>query len=69
MTSGAAASSDSPEAVRQSLEQHRDELRAAVQDLGEAARSWSDPIMAIRSRPLTWVAAGFLVGAWLGRQR
>ena len=68
MSSAALASSDSPEAVRQSLEQHRHELRVAVQDLGQAARSWSDPTVAIRYRPITWVAAAFLLGAWLGRR-
>jgi hypothetical protein len=63
------ASADDRESLRDSLEQHRCELRAAMEDMGAAARSWSDPTVSIRSRPITWVVAAFLVGAWLGHQR
>jgi hypothetical protein len=55
------------ESVRQSLEQHKHELRIAVQDLGVAARSWSDPSELIRQHPGLWLLGGFLFGVWLGR--
>ncbi len=57
------------EALRQSLEQHKHELRLAVQDLSVAARSWSDPSESIRLRPGAWLAGAFVVGLWLGRGR
>jgi hypothetical protein len=63
------ASSESREALRQSLEQHKEELRLAVQDLSTAARSWSDPAEAIRHRPAAWLTGAFIVGLWLGRGR
>ncbi len=55
------------EALEQSLEHHKDDLRAAVRDLGVAARSWSDPATSIREHPIIWLAGAFLMGAWLGR--
>jgi hypothetical protein len=61
------ASPEERETVRQSLEQHTQELRLAVQDLGIAARSWSDPSEVVRSHPAGWICGGFLVGLWLGR--
>jgi hypothetical protein len=57
------------EAVRQSLEQHKQDLRLAVQDLTIAARSWSDPSESIRLHPGAWLASAFVVGLWLGRGR
>jgi hypothetical protein len=55
--------------MRQTLEQHKEELRLAVQDLSVAARSWSDPAEAIRHRPAAWLTGAFIVGLWLGRGR
>ncbi len=63
------ASPQEREALRQSLEQHKQDLRLAVQDLSIAAKSWSDPAEAIRLRPLAWLAGAFVVGLWLGRGR
>jgi hypothetical protein len=57
------------EAVRQSLEQHKQDLRLAVQDLRIAARSWSDPSESIRLHPAAWLAGAFVLGLWLGRGR
>jgi hypothetical protein len=55
------------EVLRQSLEQHKEELRLAVQDLRIAARSWGSPSESIRLRPGTWLVGAFAVGLWLGR--
>ena len=57
------------EALQQALEQHKQELRLAVQDLTIAARSWSDPSESIRLHPGAWLAGAFVVGLWLGRGR
>ena len=57
------------EALRQSLEQHKHELRLAVQDLTVAARSWSDPSQSVRLHPVAWLAGAFAVGLWLGSGR
>jgi hypothetical protein len=61
------ASTEKREVLRQSLEQHKQELRLAMQDLGTAARSWGDPALAIRHHPAQWLVGAFLVGVWLGR--
>jgi len=63
------ASPANREALRQSLEQHKQELRVAVQDLSIAARSWSDASESIRLRPGAWLGSAFLVGLWLGSGR
>jgi hypothetical protein len=63
------ASPENREALRQALEQHKQELRLAVQDLSIAARSWSHPSESIRSHPGAWLASAFLVGLWLGSSR
>ena len=56
------ASAEDRETLRQSLEQHKQELRVAVQDLGTAARSWSDPTTSIRERPIPWLVGAFVLG-------
>ena len=61
------ASPQEREVLRQSLEQHKQELRLAVVDLGVAARSWTDPAESIRQHPVPWLVGAFLVGLWLGR--
>ena len=63
------ASPEHREALEQNLEQHKQELRVAVQDLSIAARSWSDPSESIRLHPGTWLASAFVFGLWLGRGR
>lgn len=57
------------EALQQALEQHKQQLRLAVQDLTIAARSWSDPSESIRLHPGAWLAGAFVVGFWLGSGR
>lgn len=61
------ASPEDRESVRHSLEQHKQDLRVAVQDLGVAARSWSDPAESIRQHPGMWLLGAFGFGLWLGR--
>jgi len=61
------ASAEDREMLRQSLEQHKQELRIAVQDLGTAAKSWSDPTASIRERPIPWLIGAFVLGWWFGR--
>jgi len=63
------ASPEHREALQQNLEQHKQQLRLAVQDLTVAAKSWSDPAESIRLRPGTWLAGAFVFGLWLGRGR
>jgi hypothetical protein len=63
------ASPETREALRQRLDQDKEELRLAVQDLSIAARSWSNPAESIRLRPGVWLAGAFVVGLWLGRGR
>jgi hypothetical protein len=63
------ASAENREALRQALEQHKEELRIAAQDLSIAARSWSDPSESIRLRPGAWLGGAFVVGLWLGSGR
>jgi len=55
------------EALKQSLDHHKHELRMAVQDLGIAARSWSNPTETIREHPAVWLVGAFVLGLWLGR--
>jgi hypothetical protein len=60
---------ENPELLRQSLEQHKQELRVAVQDLRVAARAWSHPRESVREHPVAWLAAAFLFGLWFGQDR
>jgi hypothetical protein len=53
-------------ALQQSLEEHRRELQTAVEQLKEAARSWTDPREPIRERPVPWLLGGLALGIWLG---
>lgn len=57
------------EALQQSLAEHKRELRAAVQEVGEAARAWTDLGDFVRRSPGTWLVSGFVVGLWLGGRR
>ncbi len=55
--------------LRQNIEVHKRELRLAVDDLREAALSWTDPRDLIRERPGTWLLVGLAAGLWLGARR
>ncbi|HEV7732755.1 MAG TPA: hypothetical protein VGR62_11360 [Candidatus Binatia bacterium] len=55
--------------LRQNIEVHKRELRLAVDDLREAALSWTDPRDLIRERPATWLLVGLAAGLWLGMRR
>jgi hypothetical protein len=51
------------------IEEHKRELRLAVDDLREAARAWTDPRDLIRERPGAWILGGMAFGLWLGWRR
>jgi len=55
--------------IRHSMEEHRQQLRLAVQDLKDAARSWTDIRDPIRERPVPWLLGGLLLGFCLGLRR
>jgi ElaB/YqjD/DUF883 family membrane-anchored ribosome-binding protein len=55
--------------LRQSLEEHKSELREAVTELKLAATSYADVRDPIRERPFRWLAVGVVVGLWLGWRR
>lgn len=52
-----------------SIERDENEVRAAVQQLTDAAGAKLDARAYIRNLPLTWVLGAFLVGVWLGSRR
>lgn len=60
---------ESVERIRQDMDVHRRELRDAMHELGEAARSWADPTDTIRARPAAWLVGALGVGLWLGWRR
>jgi len=55
--------------LRQSLEEHKSELREAVNELRLAASAYADVRDPIRERPLRWLAMGIAVGLFLGWRR
>ncbi len=52
----------------QSIEREEEEVRVAVAELTDAARSKLDLGEHIKRYPLTWALGAFLVGLWLGRR-
>jgi hypothetical protein len=53
----------------QSIERDRQDVRVAMHELSDAAQvklDLLDVATHIRSAPLAWTVAAFLVGAWLG---
>ena len=57
------------EVLLQHIEEHKRELRMAVDDLREAAKAWADPRDLIRERPGAWILGGVAFGLWLGWRR
>lgn len=55
--------------IRQNMEMHKAELRAAMNELAEAARSWTDVGDPVRERPARWLLGAAAVGWWLGWRR
>jgi hypothetical protein len=55
--------------LRERVEEQEVELHDAVQGFEDVARRAIDARHWIRSRPLLWAAAAFLVGAWLGGRK
>jgi len=60
--------SETREDLLQSIERDEEEVRVAVHELTDAARSSLDVREHIKKFPLAWAMGGFLVGAWLGRR-
>jgi hypothetical protein len=54
------------EALQESLEHDREELRAAVERVKRAAREPLAVKKKIRERPTPWVFGAALLGLWLG---
>lgn len=57
------------ELLRQVLQRDEHELRAAVQELTEAARERFAMTKRIREAPMLWLLGGFAFGVWLGSRR
>jgi len=55
--------------LRQSLEEHKSELREAGKELRLAASAYADVRDPIRERPFRWLAVGVAVGLFLGWRR
>lgn len=54
------------ENLLQSIERDEAEVRVAVHQLADAARSKLDVGERIKEFPLAWMIGAFLLGAWLG---
>lgn len=54
--------------ARQAASEQQRELKSAVSELTEAARSATDPRDPIRDRPWPWLAGAFALGLWLGHR-
>lgn len=53
----------------QSIEREQEELREAVHELSDVARSKLTVSEHIKAAPHTWLVGGFLLGLWLGGSR
>ena len=60
---------DDPEELRHNMEEHREELRLAVDELRVAAKKWTDPGDIVREHPVPWLVGALAVGLWLGWHR
>ena len=56
------------QALLRSLDDHKRDLRVAIEDLRAAASPWVVLDEAIRDRPGTWMIAGLVAGMWFGRR-
>lgn len=57
------------EGLLDAIERDEEEVRLAMRDLGDAARSTFALRRSVRRSPLAWAAAAFLVGASIGAGR
>jgi hypothetical protein len=56
------------ERLETSLELHRRELQAAVDELKQSTQAWVAPRGVVARHPYPVVAAAFLAGLWLARR-
>ena len=54
------------EDLLQSIERNQEDVRVAVRELTDAARSTLSLSEQIKKFPVAWTMGAFLVGAWLG---
>ena len=59
---------DERQALLRALDDHKRDLRVAIEDLRAAASPWVVLDEVIRGRPGTWLLAGLVAGMWLGRR-
>jgi hypothetical protein len=60
------AVSEEKEALLQDMEEKKQEIQIAVQELAEVARTWPSPRERIRANPGAWLLGGFVFGLVIG---
>jgi len=63
------AVSEEKEAILQDMEEKKQEIQIAVQELAEVARTWPSPRERIRANPGAWLLGGFVLGLLFGVRR
>ena len=60
------AANEEREAILQDMEEKKQEIQIAVQELAEVARTWPSPRERIRANPGAWLLGGLVVGLLIG---
>jgi hypothetical protein len=60
------AATEEREAILQDMEEKKQEIQIAVQELAEVARTWPSPRERIRANPGAWLLGGFVLGLLIG---
>ena len=60
------AATEEREAILQDMEEKKQEIQIAVQELAEVARTWPSPRERIRANPGAWLLGGLVVGLLIG---
>ena len=60
------AATEEREAILQDMEEKKQEIQIAVQELADAARAWPSPRERIRTNPGAWLLGGFVLGILIG---
>jgi hypothetical protein len=63
------AATEEREAILQDMEEKKQEIQIAVQELAEVARTWPSPRERIRANPGAWLLGGFVLGLLFGVRR
>jgi len=63
------AATEEREAILQDMEEKKQEIQIAVQELAEVARAWPSPRERIRANPGAWLLGGFVLGLLFGVRR